>query len=101
MYYATHLMNCRTVDVQALISTLVVDFSPGGPVVTTASTETVVLSMYQFGVGSNFWLLALGDFIVFGFVEPNSHSIIGIDVSTNNAAVSTMVVLIRQVQNIS
>lgn len=49
-------------------ATLVVDFSPGGPVVTTASTETVVLSMYQFGVGSNFWLLALGDFIVFGFV---------------------------------
>ena len=49
-------------------ATLVVDFSPGGPVVTTASTEKVVLSMYQFGVGSNFWLLALGDFIVFGFV---------------------------------
>ena len=48
--------------------TLVVDFSPGGPVVTSATTETVILSLYQFGVGSNFWFLVFGDLIIFGFV---------------------------------
>lgn len=48
--------------------TLVIDFSPGGPIVTSESIETVVLSMYQFGVGSNFWLLVAGDFIVFCFL---------------------------------
>ena len=48
--------------------TLVIDFSPGGPIVTSESIETVVLSMYQFGVGSNFWLLVAGDFIVFCYL---------------------------------
>ena len=59
---------CSNAPLHSFVLSQVINFSPGGPIVTSSNIETVILSMYQFGVGSNFWLLVIGDLVVFLFV---------------------------------